>query len=150
MNPSPFNPLDPFGNDKSEQQIDQRFIVATGELWNLALNQLVSIQPENWKGFQCVVDAEWNPDDGKFHFKALFRDTASNRSKWIKSTQFLSLIGALHVVHRRFSERLEWKRVVFDRTWNKEEKKWKHESTRTYGRTVKKPDQSDPKNIGLS
>jgi tRNA G10 N-methylase Trm11 len=150
MHPSPPNPPDPFGNDRSEQQIDQRFILATGELWNLAIKELVSIQPEDWNGFQCVVDAEWNPHDRQFHFNALFRDTASNRSKWIKSTQFHLLIGALHVVYRRFSERLEWKRVVFDRTWNEEEKKWKYESARTYGRTVRKPDQSDPDNIGLS
>jgi hypothetical protein len=149
MNPSSFNPHDPFGNDNAEQ-IRQRFDMAVQDLWKVAFDHLVTMMPQTWKGFQCVVDVEWNPATGQFHFRSRFGDTASNRTKGIRSHHFLSLIGALHVAYRQFQQDLEWKQVVFVRTWDKAVKKWEHKLTRTDGRTVKKPDQSDPENVGLS
>jgi len=58
--------------------------------------------------------------------------------------------NAEQIRNRKFQQDLEWKQVVFERTWDKAVKKWEHNLTRTDGRTVKKPDQSDPENIGLS
>jgi hypothetical protein len=150
MNPFAHNPFDPCGDDKSRQQIEERFLKAMSAIWNPVYEGLLRLKPADWKGFRCDIDVQWNKATGQYHFSARFRDGASNRSKGIKSNHLLELIGALHEAYRFFDQRLEWKHASFELKWDNTKKQWIRETTRSYGRTVMNASQGDPENIGLS